>query len=222
MIIPIKKILLENIQNNPHYIYHIGTKGYKDIRPLAFQKSNSDKIKELKKRMSPEYFETYKKEINAFLGEVTKKDLMLLKNAGFEQYQNINDLYLYKINLNDPQNRSKIESTDITSTPQQIEFQNKHWPKLYKKIKHLEDKEFFEEKQKYKDKLESYLKSKGIQKTKAIETFFSSPYIDDWSNVSKYFKKNVTCGNKRQYASCIPHIQVAVNNPLKFESVQKI
>ena len=40
MIIPIKQILLENIQNNPHYIYHIGTKGYKDIRPLAFQKSN--------------------------------------------------------------------------------------------------------------------------------------------------------------------------------------
>ena len=59
---------------------------------------------------------------------------MLLKNVGFEQYQNINDLYLYKINLNDPQNRSKIESTDITSTPQQIEFQNKHWPKLYKKL----------------------------------------------------------------------------------------
>lgn len=63
--------------------------------------------------MTPEYFETYKKEINAFLGEVTKKDLMLLKNAGFEQYQNINDLYLYKINLNDPQNRSKKEKTCI-------------------------------------------------------------------------------------------------------------
>lgn len=43
-----KHAILENIQNNPHYIYHIGTKGYKDIRPLAFQKSNSDKIKELK------------------------------------------------------------------------------------------------------------------------------------------------------------------------------
>ena len=83
MIIPIKKILLENIQNNPHYIYHIGTKGYKDIRPLAFQKSNSDKIKELKKRMSPEYFETYKKEINAFLGEVTKKRFNVIEECWF-------------------------------------------------------------------------------------------------------------------------------------------
>ena len=37
MIIPIKKIILESLQNKPFYIYHIGKKGY-DLKKKEYPK----------------------------------------------------------------------------------------------------------------------------------------------------------------------------------------
>jgi len=218
-----KQLILESFNNiiQPYYIYHIGAKGYKDIRPLKFQKDNI-KMKEIKAKSSPEYFESYISQVNAFLGNVTRDELSLLKKAEFKLYQDIDNLYIYKINLNDPVNRSKIKNINITSTSQQREYDNKHWKKFYKETKLLADKEYFKAKGQYIKKREDYLKSKGIISTTDVDRFFNLPYIEDWSNVKKHFKKNIMCGNKNQYASCIPHIQVQVNGPLKFESVSKI
>jgi hypothetical protein len=232
-----KQLLLESLNSlsEPFYIYHVAnTNKYKDIRPLAFQKDGKNRVKELLgKGYSVSYLDDYSKEINAFLGPVKMKDINGLINAGFNVWSNLkNNAYLYRINLNDPINLSKIMTVDITSTPQQIDYDNKHWDKFKKnldKYYKLSDKEFekvkdefFEKKKVYFDERNSYLKRLGIKKVKTLQEFRKSPFLDDWANTDKYFKKNITCGNKTQYASCIPHIQVKVSGPLKYESVEKI
>ena len=140
-----KELLLEEVRAPDQiFIYHIGKKGYKDIRPLKFLK-NHPNFKKAHERFknSPEKLENYLSEINAFLGPVSKEDLLELKNKGFKQYQNIDNLYLYKINISSPKNRSKIKKMDMTSIKEQLDFNNKNWDNFYKKNKDLPDKEWF-------------------------------------------------------------------------------
>lgn len=222
-----KQLIIENVNSliEPFYIYHISnTDSYKDIRPLSFQKEGNKKIKDmLKKGYSISYMDEYSKEINAFLGPIKKKHIMDSINAGFEVWSGLkNKAYLYKINLNDPANILKIISINITSTPQQIEYDNKNWNKFKKETLTLDKDEFFKKKNIYIKERDSYLIKFGIKKAKNLQEFKKIIFLKDWSDMDKYFKKNISCGNKSQYASCIPHIQVKVSGPLKYENVEKI
>ena len=87
MIIPIKKIILESLQNKPFYIYHIGKKGYEDIKSGGMVRT-PEEIKEfqLKHKLSDEYMKQYNSEINAFLAPVKKKHVQILRNKGFTNW----------------------------------------------------------------------------------------------------------------------------------------
>jgi hypothetical protein len=220
-----KELLLESVfKQDAIYVYHIGKKGYKDIRPLKFLKDHPNfKIASKRFKNFPEKLEEYLSEINAFLGPVSEQDLLELKNKGFKQYQNIDNLYLYKINLNSSKNRSKIKKMEMTSIKEQLDFNNKNWDNFYKKNKELPDKEWFKNKELYFKKQHEFIINKGIKyKNLNINTLKNNSKLQEWSDVKKWFKYNSIHGNKEQYASCIPHIQISVSAPLEFESVQKL
>jgi len=47
-------------------------------------------------------------------------------------------------------------------------------------------------------------------------------YFEDMQNTKKWFEYNAKVGNKNQYASYIPHIQITVNSPLKVAKYEKL
>ena len=46
--------------------------------------------------------------------------------------------------------------------------------------------------------------------------------VKNWKDNDKHFKINARYGNKNQYASYIPHIQISVEKPLVYESSKRL
>ena len=216
--------ILENTHaNKAFYVYHVGGKGYKDIKTGGMVRTQKEKDEFQKKyKLSDEYMKTYNNEINAFLSPVTKEMVQLLRTNGFKAWGN-SELYLYKINILDPQN-SHIKYFRVTSTPEQTKYDNDNWPKFMEQNKDKTDKNFLKEKEKYMNKRRNYLKQFKADVNLSLKTFINiNPKIyKNWANNSKYFKINSQNGNKEQYATYIPHVQMYVKKPLKFESVERI
>lgn len=218
-----KQLILESVQkqNEPFYIYHIGVKGYKEILPggLVRSKKESEDFR-TKHKLSKEYMDTYNFEINAFLGEVKKEHIQMLRNKNFINWVG-RDLYLYKININDPENRKKIKYIKYTSTPEQTKLQEKvYWPILEKYRDASDDvweekmKPYFEAEKKFKYTKKKMTFNQGINIDKKI--------LNDMKDLNKWFKFNSIHGNKKQYATYIPHVQLYSKQGLKFESMEKI
>ena len=166
------------------------------------------------------YLEEYKSESNFFLGPITGEHIDTLVNNGFKVWEGLqNKAFLYVIDLNDQYNRSHINYINVTSTPQQIEYDNEHWAKFSSQYDNVSDEVFRRKKTNYFEQRDKHLRKSGIYKCKTVKMFTEIPFITDWSDMDKYVNINLTCGQKKQYASCIPHIQVSVSNPLKIKSV---
>jgi len=219
-----KRQIIEEVSNinKPFYIYHIGKKGYKEILPGGLVRSKKEKDEFRKKyKLSKDYMTKYNFEINAFLNPVKKEHIQLLRNKGFDVWKG-EDLYLYKININDPENRKKIKYINYTSTPEQTELQKKiYWP-ILEKYRNADEKT-------WNEKMKPYFEAaKKFKYTKKDLSFNQAINIDekilkDMQNLDKWFKFNSIHGNKKQYATYIPHIQLGgVKSGLKFESVEKV
>lgn len=216
--------------NKSSYVYHIGKKGYKEIKTGGMIRSQKEKDDFQKKyKLTDEKMAIYNNEVNAFLAPVTKGMVELLRSKGFNAWKG-SELYLYKININDPKNRH-IKYFNITSTPEQGKYDDSNWSKFYNKYKNLSDKEFqkvkvefIEGKKKYVDKRDNYLKNMDASTNLTLRQYLNinPERFKNWSNNEKYFKINSQKGNKEQYASKIPHVQMYTEKPLVFESVQKL
>lgn len=230
MIIPIKKIILESLQNKPFYIYHIGKKGYEDIKSGGMVRT-PEEIKEfqLKHKLSDEYMKQYNSEINAFLAPVKKKHVQILRNKGFTNWGD-GELYQYKININRPENQNP-NYYSVTSIPEQTKYDKKEFPKLYNPVKDLSDEEFekikptyLKQKEEYFNNRQNYLNTLGIEKQMNFEQLsnLDKNMVKNWKDNDKHFKINARYGNKNQYASYIPHIQISVEKPLVYESSKRL
>ncbi len=169
---------------NRKYVYHVGGKGYSEIKPGGMVRSEEESEEFRKKHdLSKEFMKKYNTEISSFLAPVTKDMVKILRSKGFSNWGD-SELYLYKIDIT--QNPS-IRAIKITSV---------------------------------RDAMPSHDANKEL----SISNFLNidNDVIQDWSDNAKWFKYNSIHGNKRQYASCIPHAQIYTKTPLKFKEVTRI
>lgn len=202
--------------NNPHnIIYHIGNKGYDLIKNRKQQKKyyNCSKCSI-----------SYNDEVNAFIGNLTKKHIEKLIKNGFNVYVN-KDTSSYKVSISD--NIDNIISISVTSTPQQFDYVDKHWVTQYDKEFGTKDviknKDYYKKWEpfitKWKGKIKKHLEEEyGIKDTMTIKEYLNLPYLEDWADMDKYVDINILKGNKHQYASYIPHVQFKLKNPLIIKS----
>jgi len=194
-----------------NYIYHFGVGLFSDIRPIYLQKNGAIKKREaIKKHSMLNNDSKYFKEVNAFPSRVTIHDVKLLIDNNFVNWEYDNHIYCYVVDLMD--NKNNIGNINITSTPEQVEYDKKYWKPL-----DTTKKDFNTEISNYKIKRKAYLESKGVYEDMTIEQYIdftkTHQYVYD---MKKYFKLNSKIGFKSQYASVIPHLQITVNNPLQY------
>jgi hypothetical protein len=214
-----KQAILEEVQNirenAPMYIYHIGAKGYSDIKSGGMIRTKKEKKEFMKKHeLSEEYMKIYDFEVSAFMAPVTKEMVNIMVSAGSNVWKN-SGLYLYKININDPINKKNIKYCKFTSLPASRKYNKIYFTKKFNQ-KEFED---------FRNKRDMFLNQKyGIKNKMSVQDIqnLNKNVMKDFKNLSKYFKINAKYGSKTQYASYIPHIQLIIKAPLKFESVSKI
>jgi hypothetical protein len=56
----------------------------------------------------------------------------------------------------------------------------------------------------------------GLSYRMSLSEFINEINKRHWCNMDKFVDLNLLCGNKNQYASCIPHLQIGINRPLKY------
>ena len=107
----------------------------------------------------------------------------------------------------------------------------KEFPKLYNPVKDLSDEEFekikptyLKQKEEYFNNRQNYLNTLGIEKQMNFEQLsnLDKNMVKNWKDNDKHFKINARYGNKNQYASYIPHIQISVEKPLVYESSKRL
>lgn len=202
------------------YVYHVSSELYTDIRALLYQERGGKlELDRVKQHGDKSYVEKYFREVNTFPGLVTADDANLLRSKGFVNWGK-GSLYVYKIDLKEVEHL--INSINVTSTPEQTEFNTKNWGSWYSKHKYLNNEEFFKARKAYTQLLNTYLSSKGIASEMTVDSYMSLIASKDWKDSSKYFKLNSLVGNKKQYASYIPHVQIDVKGPLTYVEVIKI
>lgn len=200
--------------NKGRYVYHVSAKLFKDIRALEYQTGKNKKDYTLIADV-----DNYFKEVNSFPGVVTKKDVELLRRNGFVNW-GTGKLYVYKIDL--IKNKHKINHINVTSTPEQSQYDSENWDEFYSKYSSLSDEEWVKGKDDYLSKRDLHLANLGIRRDLTLEEYLSLIVTKDWNDSSKYFKINSKHGNKKQYASYIPHVQINTKGPLSFESVETL
>lgn len=200
--------------NKGRYVYHVSSKLFKDIRALEYQTGKKKKDYSLITDI-----DNYFKEVNSFPGVITKKDVDLLRRNGFVNW-GTGKLYVYKIDL--IKNKHNINHINVTSTPEQRQYDSENWDEFYSKYSSLSDEEWIKGKDAYLSKRDLHLANLGIRRDLTLEEYLSLIVTKDWDDSSKYFKINSKHGNKKQYASYIPHVQINTKGPLSFESVETL
>ena len=197
------------------FVYHVSNKLHDDIRSLKFQKGI-----DVKKYIgTKEYLKNYFRQVNTFAAPISTSNIELLQKKGFKQW-NQKELYVYKIDLRE--NLHSIENISVTSSPEQKIFDDKNWETWFEIHKDLEDKDWFREKKLYLERREEFLNSNGIKTTMSVEECIVFLKTRDWKDMDKYVIINSREGNKKQYASYIPHIQILTKGPLSYVSVEKV
>ena len=199
-------------------IYHIAGKKFQDLRPLKLQTKGKERIEQMRRdSYSEDYLQEYITEINFFFGKPTLEQKERMVAEGFVNW-NSKDTYVHTVNTDDIK-RLNYNYVKITSTPQQREYDNLYWDDFIKKYKDVfnngSNEEWGEVKQKYLDKREEYLlKRYGIKEKMDLNELTSHKQLSSWNNFNEHFEFNLKHGNKEQYASYIPHIQLSVSKPL--------
>lgn len=206
--------------SDEQFVYHVSSGLYEDIRAIQYQvTSGKVTLDRLKKHGDKSYIERYIREVNVFPGMMSAEDVSLLRRKGFVNWGK-GTLYVYKIDLK--QVESLIISINVTSTPEQTEFNDKNWTDWYNKHKHKVDEDYFKERDIYRNRLKAYLESKGIKGVMTVDEYITLISTRDWQDVSKYVKLNARIGNKKQYASYIPHVQLEVSGPLEYVEIVEL
>ena len=156
--------------------------------------------------------------VSMFLSPIGDKNISKLISNGFKNYDGLKYELSIDVNNNIDNFGSHIY---LTSTPEQIEYDNKHWDKFYKRynigsLKVNEDADR-ERMRGYKRERDLYLENLGVLRIPTIG-FMENPYIqnliEDYDDFVKY---NIKHGYRSQYASYIPHVHTQLVNPLNIE-----
>lgn len=183
-------------------LYHISNKKY-DVLKSRQQQGDNDKNKP-----TSESFE-----INFILAKITKEDIKKYVEAGFKRWD-MEETYLYIIN---PADITDYDYASITSTPEQREYDERVWDDSG-----VSDDDFKAWKKEYIKTREQFLwKEYKIPVQGLLGEFLNHPKYSNWAS-HKWIDENLKTGNKNQYASNIPHLQIRVNQPIKPESVIKL
>ena len=161
--------------------------------------------------------------VSMFLAPIESKHFTSLKNNGFVPYADKKIFYEHKINILD--NALAFDNDIyITSSPEQIKYDEKHWDSFWDKNDGIENKtseEFSILRNEY-----GKLWMKEYYKIYKSLTPYKYPSNDRVFGLifyyERYIKYNIKHGNKNQYASYIPHIHTVINKPLIVESIKKI
>ena len=157
---------------------------------------------------SIEYTNRYFKEVNCFLGSISKDNINILKDNGFVSWD-VKELYVYTIDL--LTNKHNIDFVNITSIPEEYAYMDMFWDN-WKGTR-----------REFRKGMAEYLeRNMGINRDMSIEEMSLLLSKKDWDNSDKYFNINSVLGNKDQYASNIPHLQIHTKDALKYEKVTKI
>lgn len=207
-------------------IYHISNSLYKDLRPLKLQQNGLIKIQEMmSKGYSKEYVDIYGLEVNFFFNPITKEHIEKMILNGFSNW-NLSEFYLYTIDLNKLKDMN-YNYISVTSTKQQRDYDDANWSVFEKKYGHYYDVgdmvNWVKYKTIYATNRDKYLLDKfNIKKEMMLDELVKHPLLSDWIDFDKHFNYNLKYGNKKQYASYIPHIQFSVNEPIDYIKVEKI
>jgi len=205
-----------NIDDRYDKAFHIGSRGYDLIKNRKQQGISYTCSK---------CSDKYNNEVNMFIGKMSKKHIDKLIKNGFVSYSK-KDTSEYTVSLIG--NNDVINYISVTSTPQQNDYVDKHYYEDFKKEfgvfpKYIKkDKEYYakwpEWIKNWKLKLKKYLEDTyNIKDKMTLEEYLSLPYLEDWADIDKYVDINIAKGNKHQYATYIPHIQVNTSKPLVYE-----
>ena len=209
---------------NKNLVYHISNALYNDLRPLKLQPNSKVQIdKMLKDGYSFEYVTMYSKEVNFFISPISKEHIDTMVEHGFKNWD-IPEHYIYVVDLNTVKDYNYIS---VTSTPEQREYDEMHWNAFLDKYgNHYDNKEWdiwkIVKKGYYEDRDKWLLEKYNIKAKMDIYEFTNHKLYTKWANFKEHFKYNLEHGSKKQYASFIPHIQLSVNKPIQFKTVELI
>lgn len=190
-------------------VYHVGNQKWEDLRPVSLQTMTTEELNGkrefLLQYMTEDRLRTYFEEINFFVGKITKQHVDLLIKSGFNNW-NMEEVYLYTVDLKKV--KKSISYIKIKSTPEQAEYDVKHWKG------HNEN---------YFKRRKKYLSKQGLGIDINLSEYLKNPLIDKYKeDIDKHVEYNIIHGDKGQYASYIPHIHVNVNEPIKYLNVERI
>lgn len=201
------------------HLYHISSKLYQDLRPLKLIKHGQKKLRLLigQGHLSKDQAGDYSSEINFFFGKPSKEQITKAISHGFKNWD-MDKVYIYRVNIRDLRNSNYVS---VTSTPQQISYDDANWDNL-KEDATKSGLSFDEFKKAYKEQRTIRLSEYGVPYKTSIDELLKNRHLKDWSDFDKYFEINLKKGNKGQYASYIPHVQVSVNKPVVYDSVELV
>ena len=194
------------------YAYHLSNEKRDIILPLALQKGYVP---------SDSLGEQYEREINFLLQAPTSEQKQKMIDAGFKRWAS-DKTYVHRVDL-ESLPADSVKYISVTSTPEQREYASKEWNKFYSKAKSLEGDLFRKAKESYLKKRNRYLsKLYGKQGQMSIEELSKHPMLNEWSDLDKHLEENLIHGNRDQYASNIPHIQIGVTKGIVPDKVWEI
>lgn len=200
-------------------LYHISDSQYSELKQFQLQPNGIDKLEELRKLgMSEDYLKEYIHEVNFFFEQPTLEQKNLMVKNGFKNWDT-EDTFIHVVDTS----TIKYNYITIASTPEERSYDLVHWNDFLKRTKHLTDKEYFVERDLYKKERDSYLeKYFGIKPKMTMEELEKHKLLSKWSDFKEHFLHNLRYGNKEQYQSFIPHVQISVNEPIKVKDIIKL
>jgi hypothetical protein len=184
-------------------LYHVSSQLYKDLRSKAILDPNNKDLR------------SYDSRISLLLTYVTTDEIRKFAKAGFERW-NMEHAYMYILDVDKIKG---YEHAIMQSTKQQAAYDLKHWSN---EMDPVSDEDFPEARKEYGLRRDAYLLSQhGIPTKVPIEAFTENKLYADWAS-HDWIKYNMKHGDKDQYASYIPHMQLHLNEPLVYQDVVKL
>lgn len=183
-------------------LYHLSSSKHSELKTKAALSVNDDVVK------------SWDNKISFLLTPPTKLDVLEYQTKGFQRWQ-MKNVYMHVV---DPSILIDYNYASIESTPLQQRYDHQNWDK---DIIKLPDDEYFIAKRKYLKEREKYLSKHGILPEMSLYEIFSHKDFYKWRS-RMWFNHNLKNGDKDQYATYIPHVQVDTTTPIKPVTVVKL
>lgn len=186
-------------------LYHVSNKLYPELKSKALLNPNDKTLEEFDTRIS------------FLLCPISENDIKQYQKLGFKRWM-MDEAYLYILDPDD------LEISDyfyakMQSTPEQRQYDIRNWEK---KVGRVNDDVLESAMANYFIERKTYLNNReGIPDKADIDVYLKHKQYHTWKK-HEWVLQNMKTGNLEQYASDIPHLQISVNKPLKYQQVIKL